>query len=245
MIFLIRVTYCIRRHSDISFRDFVAWCNKQFIPYVASIPIVKENVHRLIVSYTSSLQTIGIPQKKYDALIDFWLDDFKAAMAVFTDSTLCFLRDKAGESYLDFNKCHCVVTQEMSPIFNEDVSTSIGSKPKIKFTTLLVRNHSMSFGQFTKHHKEKHINLFSSVPIVQSNVRRYVVSHKMIEDDNIFFYKKYDGIVEFWFDNVIDMCAVFINPTYLSKVRPDERRFLELNKCDFVISRELSPIIIR
>ena len=243
MIFLIRVTYCIRRHSDISFRDFVAWCNKQFIPYVASIPIVKENACHFIVSYTSHFQTLGIPQRKYDALFDFWFENFDEGKTVLTDSILYYFRDEAKEKFLDLARCSWVVTRELSPVFTEDATTKVGSKAKIKFTTLLTRSASMSFEQFTKHHRDKHIDLFSSTPIVKKNVRRYVVSHKLVENDNTLSNVRYDGVVEFWFDNVIDMYLVFINPTYLLKVRPDENRFLELSKCDFVISKELAPVI--
>jgi hypothetical protein len=53
----------------------------------------------------------------------------------------------------------------------------------------------------------------------------------------------YDGVVDFWFDNALKMYALFVDPTYLAKVRPDEKRFLDLAKCDFIISRELPPLI--
>jgi|GEM_PF-6256258 len=182
---MIRLTYCICRHSQISLQNFISWCNKYYIPNIISIPNIKRNI-------------------------------------------------------LNSNRSHSILTNEMPPIFNGDISTK--KEQKLKFTTLLVRNSTMSFEQFTKHHKKKHIKLFSSVPIIQEKVRRYTVSHKITGLESNFFSDKYDGIVEFWFDNPVDMLKIFINPTYLLRVRPDEKRFLELKKCNFVISKEFSPI---
>jgi hypothetical protein len=39
------------------------------------------------------------------------------------------------------------------------------------------------------------------------------------------------------------MLIVFINPKYLSRVRPDEKKFLNLRKCDFIISKEYTDFI--
>jgi hypothetical protein len=51
-----------------------------------------------------------------------------------------------------------------------------GQKPKLRFTSLLIRNQSMSFSEFTKHHREKHIQLFSSVPIIKKCQTLYRIS---------------------------------------------------------------------
>jgi hypothetical protein len=64
-----------------------------------------------------------------------------------------------GQTFIDMGKCYCIFTNELPPILNAEVSTKIEKKPKLRFTSLLIRNHSMSFSDFTKHHREKHIQL--------------------------------------------------------------------------------------
>jgi hypothetical protein len=244
-IIMVRITFCIKRNSHISFKNFIDWSNRQLIPKIASLSFLKESVNRFIVAYTSIWQSLGIPKRKYDVLFDFWFDNYEKALIIFSENVLSSIINNTGQIFIDMEKCYCVFTNELPPIFNGEVSTKTGQRPKLRFTSLLIRNHSMSFSEFTKHHREKHIQLFSSVPVIQKNVKRYTVSHQLMNEnmkDN-FFANKYDGIVEFWFDNVFDMYGVFINPIYLSRVRPDERYFLDLDNCDFVISQELPPIL--
>ena len=48
----------------------------------------------------------------------------------------------------------------------------------------------------------------------------------------------FDGITELWFDSVDDLAAVFTDPEYLARIRPDEASFLDLPRCEFVVSEE-------
>ena len=112
-------------------------------------------------------------------------------------------QDKAKDEFLALGQCNWVVTKEIPPIFNGDVTTEIGNKAKIKFITLLVRSNSMSFKQFTTHHKEKHIGLFSSVLIIKNNVRRYVVSHNLDEEKYHVDYKKAVIAINSTIDNFV------------------------------------------
>jgi hypothetical protein len=244
-VIMTRITFCIKRNPHISFKKFIDWSNRQLIPKITSLSFLKESVNRFIAAYTSVWQSLGIPKRKYDALFDFWFVDHEKALTLFSDNVLSSIINNMGQTFIDMGKCHCVFTNELPPIFNAEVSTKIGRKPKLRFTSLLIRNHSMSFSDFTKHHREKHIQLFSSVPVIQKNVKRYTVSHRLINEtiEDNFFTNKYDGIVEFLFNTVFDMYGVFINPMYLSRVRPDEKHFLDFYNCDFVISHELPPII--
>jgi hypothetical protein len=43
---------------------------------------------------------------------------------------------------------------------------------------------------------------------------------------------------EVWFDDAQGIAALFADPDYLARIRPDEERFLDLHGCDFVVSRE-------
>jgi hypothetical protein len=209
------------------------------------------------IFFTSHLQALGIPERRYDAMFAVLLPDAKTAKMFFEDKAIASLLQGSGD-FVNIRESDCLATNVNPPIFNsagdekrrtedekqrgegekgrtKDEKRRAGDeKPKaedeksraeaLRFTTLLVRNQAMTFEHFVAHHKENHIKLFSSIPVIQKNIKTYTVSHKL--DGIVPFESRYDGIVEFTFSSTVDMLAVFVNPGYLSKVRPDERRFL-------------------
>jgi hypothetical protein len=241
---MVKLTFCIKRLPHICFREFVKNISEKWIPQITTVPRIAQSVRQLITSYTSHVQRLGVPARKYDALIEFWVDDVDAAIAVLTDKQFEAVASNICKAIIDKNESVAVFTKELPPQIDHEISTKCGQKSKYRFTTMLMRNSNMSFNEFVCYHKEHHMPLFSSISIIQKNVLRYVVSHRInnVRPDGLTC-GKYDGIVDFWFDNSIDLFAIFVNPKYLSKVRPDERRFLNLKACDFIISRELPPVI--
>ena len=107
-----------------------------------------------------------------------------------------------------------------------------------KFTILLKRKPGMSQAEFVAYHRETHAPLFCSLPVVQQHVRRYVQQHTIPLVMPGLPPLKYDGISELWFDNTDSISALFNDPDYLTQIRPDEERFLDLHGCDFVVSEE-------
>ncbi len=108
----------------------------------------------------------------------------------------------------------------------------------IKFTILLVRKPSLTHAQFVAHHRETHAALFMSVPVVQATVRRYVQQAALPVELPGLPPLKYDGITELWFDDVAAIGRVFTDAEYLERIRPDEASFLDLERCDFIVSEE-------
>ena len=108
----------------------------------------------------------------------------------------------------------------------------------IKFTILLTRKSALTPEQFVDHHRNVHAPLFMSVPVVKETVRRYVQQHGVAADLPDMPPVKYDGITELWFDDVEALGLCFSDPEYLARVRPDEESFLDLHRCDFVVSTE-------
>ena len=108
----------------------------------------------------------------------------------------------------------------------------------IKFTILLVRNATLSHAEFVEHHKCIHADLFMSISVVRDTVRRYVQQHAIPVTLPGMPSVKYDGITELWFDDVEALARCFSDAEYLERIRPDEASFLELSKCDFVVSTE-------
>ena len=112
----------------------------------------------------------------------------------------------------------------------------------IKFTILLKRKSTLTHEQFVDYHRTQHAPLFTSIPVVQAHVRRYVQQHALPVELPGMPPVKYDGITELWFDDVPAIATVFGDPEYLAQIRPDEEKFLDLHGCDFVVSQE-TPIL--
>ncbi len=108
----------------------------------------------------------------------------------------------------------------------------------IKFTILLIRNSALTQEQFVAHHKTVHAALFMSVPAVKETVRRYVQQHRVDAELPGMPPQKYDGATELWFDDVAALARCFSDAEYLARIRPDEEYFLDLHKCDFLVSTE-------
>lgn len=108
----------------------------------------------------------------------------------------------------------------------------------IKFTILLVRRKDLSHEDFVSYHKNNHAPLFTSLPEVQQYVRRYVQCHSFQVTMPGLPPPIYDGITELWFDTVEDIAKVFTAESYMSTIRPDEEKFLDLHACSFLVSTE-------
>ena len=108
----------------------------------------------------------------------------------------------------------------------------------IKLTILLRRHPALSREQFVTYHREEHAPLFMSLPVVRDNVRRYVQQHTVDAALPGLPPTTIDGITELWFDDVDAVARVFTAPSYLATIRPDEETFLDLHRCELVLSEE-------
>jgi len=74
------------------------------------------------------------------------------------------------------------------------------------------------------------------------HIRRYVQCYAVPSDLPLGASGEYDGIAELSFDNVASMTTAFNEPRYLEIVRPDELKFVDLEKCLSYVSEELQVI---
>ena len=108
----------------------------------------------------------------------------------------------------------------------------------VKFTILLKRKPGLTQEAFVDHHRNRHADLFMSMPVVKAHVRRYVQQHALPVELPGLPPTKYDGVTELWFDDVAGIGAVFSDSDYMKIIRPDEESFLDLHGCDFIVSEE-------
>ncbi len=106
----------------------------------------------------------------------------------------------------------------------------------IKLTILLKRNSSLSHEDFLWSFKNEHTKLFSSLPIVRSEVKHYDQFHSLPIAMPGLPEPEYDGIAELWFEDAESMFRVFLSDRYLETVRPVEKTLLDIKGCSILVS---------
>ena len=107
-----------------------------------------------------------------------------------------------------------------------------GPRTGIRFTSFLKRNAAFSLEDFGRYHLHEHAPLFAAQPAVQRHVRRYVIAHRLPDSD-----EGHDGIVDFWFDDVAAIYALFADPEYQKVMQPDEAKLLDLPACKVILTQ--------
>lgn len=98
----------------------------------------------------------------------------------------------------------------------------------------------MTLEAFVDHHKNKHAPLFSSIPEAPEYVRRYVVSHPVI--DRTFPEPPFDAITDIYFDSFKDFHQFFSSENFVKTVQPDHANFFDESKVVMLITRETTII---
>jgi uncharacterized protein (TIGR02118 family) len=112
----------------------------------------------------------------------------------------------------------------------------------LKLDILIVRNPNMTHDQFLSYWRDRHALLFSSQPIVKKTVRRYVQSRIVSNAPQGAFLAPFDGIAQIWYDNVGGFLEYVQSSNYKDVIRPDEERFTDPRRVQFIFSEE-TPII--
>ncbi len=112
----------------------------------------------------------------------------------------------------------------------------------IKLIVCAVRRHDFTFEQFDTYWREQHGPLVRSVTEFTRHVQRYVQCHLSSAEVPLMQGRDFDGIAELWFDSAEDMHRAFSEPRYLELIRPDELKFLDMDKCRSFVTEELEVI---
>ncbi len=84
-------------------------------------------------------------------------------------------------------------------------------------------------------------SLFSSQPVVNQHVRRYVQSRTIPNPPNGVRLADYDGIAQLWFDDMNGFHGVFSSQNYRDVIKVDEQKFTDPKRVEFLFSEE-TPI---
>ncbi|MFT4562663.1 MAG: hypothetical protein ACI9BW_002410 [Gammaproteobacteria bacterium] len=104
------------------------------------------------------------------------------------------------------------------------------------------RVHTFSREEFTRYWHDQHGPLVMRTPEFMQYVHKYVQHHYApghAAAGSLFGdITDYDGVGEIWFDSRESMNTAFNEPRYLEIIKPDERTFIDIDKCLSFISEE-------
>ena len=112
----------------------------------------------------------------------------------------------------------------------------------IKITIFVARKADLTFEEFDTYWREKHAPLIKSVTDFSRHIRKYVQSHRVAGEVPLAQEADYDGVAELWFDDVESLNTAFTEPKYMELVRPDELKFVDLERCVSIVCEEFQVI---
>jgi uncharacterized protein (TIGR02118 family) len=112
----------------------------------------------------------------------------------------------------------------------------------VKLFAVLRRNPSMSHEEFVDHWRNHHGPLIAGTPELARHIVRYE-QHPRHRPDALSGTEGVDGVAEQWFASIDDFVGFISEPAYAELVAPDEQRFLDMSKVEFVITEEPNVVI--
>lgn len=114
----------------------------------------------------------------------------------------------------------------------------------VKLFALLRRNPEMTPDEFRTHWREHHGPLIAGTPALARHLLRYE-QHVRHRPDGLSGNEGLDGVAEQWFTDISEFEGFISEPEYLELIAPDEQRFLDMSKVEFIITEEPHVVIDR
>lgn len=111
----------------------------------------------------------------------------------------------------------------------------------VKLFAVLRRRPGMSVEEFRTHWREHHGPLIAGTPELARHIVRYE-QHVRHRPDGLSGTEDVDGVAEQWFHSIDDFVGFISEPAYAELIAPDERRFLDMDRIEFVITEE--PVVV-
>jgi uncharacterized protein (TIGR02118 family) len=108
----------------------------------------------------------------------------------------------------------------------------------LKLIACLKRKSGITREEFSRHWREIHGPLVTSVPEFMRHVRKYVQCHIAKDSAPLGASSEFDGVAELWFDNAAAIKTAFEEPRYLELIRPDEVKFIDLEASMIFLTEE-------
>lgn len=112
----------------------------------------------------------------------------------------------------------------------------------VKLFAVLRRRPGMTVEEFRSHWRDRHGPLIAGTPELARHLVRYE-QHVRHRPDALSGTDGVDGVAEQWFRSIDDFVGFISEPAYAELVAPDERRFLDVERIEFVICEEPHVVI--
>ncbi len=112
----------------------------------------------------------------------------------------------------------------------------------VKMFALLRRRSGMTTEEFVTHWRTQHGPLIAGEPSLARHILRYE-QHVRHRPDLLSGTEDCDGVAVQWFRSIDDFVAFMSEPKYAELVAPDERRFLDMERVEFIVTEEPTVVI--
>ena len=112
----------------------------------------------------------------------------------------------------------------------------------VKMFALLRRRQGMSTEEFVAHWRGQHGPLIANEPTLARHILRYE-QHVRHRPDLLSGTEDCDGVAVQWFRSIDDFVGFMSEPKYAELIAPDERRFLDMDKVEFIVNEEPHVVI--
>ena len=112
----------------------------------------------------------------------------------------------------------------------------------VKLFAVLRRRPGMSVEEFVTHWRDRHGPLIAGEPTLARHIVRYE-QHVRHRPEPLSGTEDVDGVAVQWFTSMDAFVAFMSEPAYSELIAPDERRFLDLERLEFVITEEPTVVI--
>ncbi len=112
----------------------------------------------------------------------------------------------------------------------------------VKLFALIRRRPGLGVEEFRTHWRDVHGPLIRDTPELARHIVRYE-QHPRHRDDALSGTTGVDGVAVQWFRSIDDFAAFVAEPAYSELVAPDERRFLDVDSIEFLVTDEPDVVI--
>lgn len=112
----------------------------------------------------------------------------------------------------------------------------------VKLFAVLRRRSGMTSEEFVEHWRDRHGPLIAGEPTLARHIVRYE-QHVRHIPDTIAGTPDVDGVAVQWFRSIDDFVGFISEPSYAELIAPDEQRFLDMSKVEYVITEEPTVVI--
>jgi len=112
----------------------------------------------------------------------------------------------------------------------------------VKLFAFLRRSNDLSYDEFVDHWRNHHGPLIRDTPALAQHIVRYE-QHPRHRQESLSGSAGVDGVAVQWFDSMDGFVGFISAPEYGELIAPDERRFLDMSKVEYIICDEPTVVI--